>query len=220
MPSSDDEQAATASSRRVKPETSNVWSVMMQSDTPKTRAPQFSHLKGKELYHAVKELPLWIMMQEFSPLFSTKEVTLQWLVDVQGINPHINRTKIDTDPIRTAMTKYGFPLSNYREPGLRGAYSQMWKTSSDNVKTILIFLRDMAPTANLAATNGIGSPTSATGRATRCTVANVILQMDGPVGEELIVAGPTSTLLYQSTALTCWALASTARAKCIPSMRV
>lgn len=162
---------------------------MMQSDTPKTRAPQFSHLKGKELYHAVKELPLWIMMQEFSPLFSTKEVTLQWLVDVQGINPHINRTKIDTDPIRTAMTKYGFPLSNYREPGLRGAYSQMWKTSSDNVKTILIFLRDMAPTANLAATNGIGSPTSATGRATRCTVANVILQMDGPVGEELIVAG-------------------------------
>jgi hypothetical protein len=104
----DDEQPTAQRLKREAPPPSDVWSIMTSKDMPQTRKPQFGHLKGKALYHQVKELPLWVMMQDFALWFSTKDIILQWLSVVHGINPNRN-TKVDPDPMLTAMAKYGFP---------------------------------------------------------------------------------------------------------------
>lgn len=45
----------------------NAWSAMMRNETPIKRLPQLGNVKGKALYHAVKDIPPWAMMQDFSP---------------------------------------------------------------------------------------------------------------------------------------------------------
>jgi hypothetical protein len=115
----DDEQPPAQRIKREAPPPSDVWSIMTSKDMPQTRKPQFGHLKGKALYHQVKELPLWVMMQDFALWFSTKDIILQWLSVVHGINPNRNNTKVDPDPMLTAMAKYAFPPPVNREPNVR-----------------------------------------------------------------------------------------------------
>jgi hypothetical protein len=58
---------------------------------PNTRVRQFEHLKDRQLYDAIKDLPPWQQMQELFPWFNAFDVLIVYLVDEENL-------LITTDP--------------------------------------------------------------------------------------------------------------------------
>jgi hypothetical protein len=52
---------------------------------PSTRIRQFEHLKGRDLYDAIEDLPPWQQMQELFPWFTVLDILVVYLVDEEGL---------------------------------------------------------------------------------------------------------------------------------------
>jgi len=52
---------------------------------PRTRSPQFGHLKDATLYEKIRDLPRWQQLQKTSPWFRPIDVLLMYFVDVEAL---------------------------------------------------------------------------------------------------------------------------------------
>jgi hypothetical protein len=97
--------------------------------------------------------------------------------------------------LATAMTKAGFPTTTNRKAGILRAYYNEIKAVGDMMSSLLAFLRSETPTLGLAESME-PNPLPATPTNTNA-VTKVVVQIEGPNCEELVVAGDYFDPLYR-----------------------
>jgi hypothetical protein len=93
----------------------------MKSVNPSTRVRQFEHLKGRELYDAIEDLPPWQQIQELFPWFTPFDVLIFYLFDEEGfqISGILDPNPDDLKRIQDVLPLLGYPPKFFLESTIR-----------------------------------------------------------------------------------------------------
>jgi hypothetical protein len=114
----------------------------MKSVNPSTRVRQFEHLKGPQLYDAIKDLPPWQQMQELFPWFTVFDVLVTYLLDEEGL---LFAMDTDTHNLRHAenvLMLIGYPPKLF---GCKSTIKSKRQKKSKVLATILSLIRHHTP---------------------------------------------------------------------------
>lgn len=158
---------------------------MTPPQTPKTRMPQFSHLKGKALVTAIEKLPKWVQMQECVPWFSDSQIMLVYLREARGI-PVANAGR-PNGPMVDAMAKQGYPWQEGRPQSTRGAWANIYSGLKYKMDDVFSTIKADRPTPGSYADATSNGDQQYLSPLPKPNYQETLLRLSGPIGEEFLL---------------------------------